>query len=142
MIILIPLTVWLLGQGFKFVYQSLRHKKFQLQHFMDLGGMPSTHSAMVASLATIVGLTEGWNSSLFGSTVIYALIIVHDALRLRNVVGEHSRILNRLVTEFPFKNGDTFPQVKERTGHTLSEVAIGLGMGILVTLALFQFFVA
>lgn len=103
--------------------------------------MPSTHSAMVASLATIVGLTEGWNAPLFGATVIYALLIMHDALRLRNVLGEHSRILNHLVTEFPFKNGVSFPKVREKIGHKLSEVVVGLIMGVLVTLLLSRLFV-
>ena len=33
--------------------------------FMETGGMPSSHSAMVAALSTGIGLTEGWNTPLF-----------------------------------------------------------------------------
>lgn len=138
--IFIPLFCWLVGQGFKFLSQSLRHNRFELHHFLDLGGMPSTHSAMVASLATVVAYQEGVHSPVFGLSVIFAIFIIHDALRLRNLLQEHSKILNRLRLTLQPEEQPHYRILSEQVGHKLSEVIAGLAVGVILTVILMAVF--
>jgi len=45
--------------------------------------MPSAHSAFVSALCTAVGLTEGFNSTIFFVSIGFSAIIVHDAIHIR-----------------------------------------------------------
>ncbi len=135
-IFIIPLIVWFLGQGVKFLLQVFRYKKLEPKVFFDLGNMPSTHSAMVSSLCTIIGLKYRWNSPLFGIALIFSLIVIHDAFRLRNVLEDHSKILNRLRQRLSTAEQQQHPEVSENIGHNFVEVVAGVIFGIIVTLYL------
>ena len=45
--------------------------------------MPSSHSAVVTSLATMVGKSEGLNSPMFGIATIFAFVVMYDAAGVR-----------------------------------------------------------
>ena len=53
------------GQIIKFIIFTIRTKKINFKIFTTTGGMPSTHSAAVISLSTIVGILEGFDSIIF-----------------------------------------------------------------------------
>jgi len=139
MTIIIPLIIWALSQGFKFFHRSYKTGEFTLHNFLDYGGMPSTHSAIVSSLMTVVGIKEGIDSTIFGVTVIFASFIIHDALRLRSVVQEHSKMLNYLRDDFSKQERRLYPLTNERIGHKLSEVFAGIIVGIVGTIILTNF---
>ncbi|MDP2934106.1 MAG: divergent PAP2 family protein [bacterium] len=135
-LIYIPILVWAFGQGLKFLIKIIKRNRFDLQDFFDYGGMPSTHSAMVASLSTLTALELGVRSPIFAITIIFSLFIIHDALRLRNVLADHSKIINQLRNTLPPEQRIKYPEVPERIGHKLPEVAVGLILGIAMTLIL------
>uniref|UniRef100_A0A0E0LC83 Uncharacterized protein n=1 Tax=Oryza punctata TaxID=4537 RepID=A0A0E0LC83_ORYPU len=62
------------------------------------GGMPSTHSAAVVAVATSLGLERGFADSIFGMSVVFAAIVMYDAQGVRREVGNHARVLNKLLT--------------------------------------------
>ncbi|MBI4054282.1 MAG: divergent PAP2 family protein [Candidatus Doudnabacteria bacterium] len=138
-IFIIPLLAWALAQGGKFLSKLGKNAKFRLTDLLDYGGMPSSHAAIVASLCTLIGLRQGLNSPLFGITLIFSLFIIHDALRLRNLLQEHSKILNQLRRLLFASSSDNVP-VNEKIGHTLAEVIVGLVLGVALTLAINRFF--
>ena len=65
----IPLLTWFLVQSFKVVYELAKHRKVNIRRIWGSGGMPSSHSALVCSLATVVALSEGIGSNNFGISV-------------------------------------------------------------------------
>ena len=100
--------------------------------FMETGGMPSSHSAMVAALSTGIGLTEGWNTPLFAVAAAFALIVMYDATGVRHSSGVQARLLNELVEELRAVVREGFaPQpLRVLLGHTYLEVFVGTLLGI------------
>ncbi|KAK4595140.1 hypothetical protein RGQ29_018767 [Quercus rubra] len=63
------------------------------------GGFPSTHSSAVVATATIIALERGLSDSIFGLTVVYAGLIMYDAQGVRREVGNHAKVLNKVLAK-------------------------------------------
>lgn len=102
--------------------------------FMETGGMPSSHSAMVTALTTGVGMTQGFGSPLFAAAATFALIVMYDATGVRHSSGQQARLLNDLVDELRAVVREGFaPQpLRVLMGHTYLEVLVGALLGILI----------
>ena len=73
--LVVPILVWIAIQSFKVMYDLAVTKKFNFKRIMGAGGMPSSHSAVVTSLATMVGKNYGTDSAIFAIAVIFAFIV-------------------------------------------------------------------
>ncbi len=128
--IYIPFFLWFGIQLFKLVYDLVTTKKFNFKRILGAGGMPSSHSAVVSSLATLIGKYEGLNSAVFGVAFIMAIVVMYDACGVRRAAGKQAALLNKLV-ETP---GLTGIQVSERLvevlGHTPVQVFVGALIGV------------
>ena len=92
--------------------------------------MPSSHAASVSALTTLVGLHDGFRSSLYAVTLFFSLIVMYDAAGLRRAAGRHATVLNRLIDEH-FKNPEEGAQkLMELLGHTPLEVLVGALLGV------------
>ncbi len=109
--------------------------------FMETGGMPSSHSAMVAALSTGVGITEGTSSPLFAACAVFSLIVMYDATGVRHSSGQQARLLNDLVDELRAVVRESFAPRPLRVllGHTYLEVLAGTLLGIAVGYISFGF---
>lgn len=134
-ILILPIIAGLLAQVAKFFFKSNR-LTVNLKGLTSYSGMPSAHSAIVVSLATIIGLEEGLSSPSFALSIIFALIVIRDALGLRQYLGQHGRVLNILVKDL--KNDkvldQSYPRLLEKIGHTPAQVLVGSALGFLVSL--------
>ena len=130
----VPLLLWVGIQLFKLLYDLVTTKKFNFRRIMGAGGMPSSHSAVVAGLATLVGKYEGVGSSTFAVAFIMAFIVMYDACGVRRAAGKQAALLNKLV-ETP---GLTGVQVSEKLvevlGHTPIQVIVGALIGVIAGL--------
>ncbi len=54
-VLLVALLACFIAQGLKLVIELIKNGKVDLRFLVTTGGMPSAHSALVASLATGVG---------------------------------------------------------------------------------------
>src|SRR5207245_2242263 len=70
---------WALTQLFKFLFYSIRERRVSLRYLTSMGGMPSSHSATVAGLATATGLREGLRSTTFALALVFAFVVMYDA---------------------------------------------------------------
>ena len=70
--IYIPFLLWLGIQAFKVIWDLVETKKFNFKRIMGAGGMPSSHSAVVTSIATLIGKSEGVDSPIFALSVVFA----------------------------------------------------------------------
>ena len=77
-------------------------RKLLLNRMIETGGMPSSHSAAVASLATSMGLSYGWNSPYFTISTVLAAVVIHDATGVRRAAGRHAEVLNDLQSSFHY----------------------------------------
>jgi acid phosphatase family membrane protein YuiD len=96
------------------------------------GGMPSSHSAIVCSLTTSVGVTEGPSSNLFVFCLIFTMVTLRDALGVRRSAGLQAKALNNLGKMASEKTGLEFHAVKEIQGHTPLEVLVGVFLGVFI----------
>lgn len=123
---------WFLAQFIKVVLGGSQQKRFDFRWLFDTGGMPSAHSATVASLATVVGLHYGFRTMPFLMALIICLITMFDAAGVRRHLGRQGKILNEIVDEFYAKGAVPEMRLKELLGHTPFEVLAGACLGILV----------
>lgn len=126
--LLIPMLVWLGIQIFKVIYLYFETKKWDWSRLLGAGGMPSSHTAVVVCLATMVGKTAGLNSMIFAVSAILALIVMYDAAGVRRVVGKQSKLLNDILNDSKKTNVE---KLQEMTGHTPVQVAAGAAIGII-----------
>ena len=97
--------------------------------------MPSSHSAMVSSMASSIAFSEGLDSSLFIVSLMFALVIIRDALGVRRSSGIQARMLNWLGRNMAEKFKIEFHPVKEVLGHSPLEVVVGALLGIIIAAA-------
>ncbi len=137
--LLIPLSAMFGVQIFKFLRQWIRKGVLSLHVLFGTGGMPSSHSALVTSLATTTGLQFGFGSGFFAIASVLALIVMYDARGIRHESGQHARILNRILRELVSAHNINERELKELLGHTSSEVFVGAVVGVVYTLIVMQF---
>lgn len=137
-IVAIPVIVGLFTQTLKFIFYSAKNG-LKWEYFFTHGHMPSAHTAFVVSTVTTLGYFAGTTSPVFALAVIFAVLIVDDAVRLRIYLGDQGRYLNMLVDQLAFDK-KKFPRLKERIGHRISEVIVGGLIGFLLSLALAMLF--
>ena len=132
--IYIPFFLWFAIQTFKVIYDLVTTKKFNFKRIMGAGGMPSSHSAIVTGLATLIGKYEGVDTPIFALALIVAFVVMYDACGVRRAAGKQAALLNKIV-ETP---GLTGVQVSERLvevlGHTPTQVIVGALIGVVVGL--------
>ena len=105
---------------------------FKKQIFVS-GGMPSAHMSTVAALWTVILLTDGVSSGLFGVITLFALIVAHDAVRVRRSSGEQGAVVIGLMRA----SGSKLPEPRVSKGHSVPEVVVGAVFGILVGTVVF-----
>jgi len=127
---------WILAQSIKVLLGVIRERRFNFKWLVSTGGMPSTHSAAVAALSTVVGLYYGFGSIIFAITLVFTLIIMFDAAGVRRNVGRQATVLNQIIDDIYEKGAVADTRLKELLGHTPVEVFMGAAIGILVVLAM------
>ncbi len=137
-VLLVSLLSCAIAQAIKAAVELIKNGKLDFRYLVTTGGMPSSHSALVGSLATGVGLKTGWASSEFAVAAIFAVIVMYDAAGVRQAAGKQARILNQILDEF-FQEHKEFNEerLKELLGHTPVQVFVGLALGIVISFLAF-----
>lgn len=133
-VLLVSLAACLIAQTLKLVVELIKNQKVNFRALVETGGMPSSHSALVAALATEVGQTAGWSSTEFAISVVFAFIVMYDAAGVRQAAGKQARVLNQIMDEF-FQGEHHFNEerLKELLGHTPVQVIAGSALGIAIS---------
>lgn len=132
--IIIPILTWFFIQLFKLVYDLVTTKKFNFKRILGAGGMPSSHSAVVVSLATMIGKDIGVDSPLFAISLLFAFIVMYDAAGVRRAAGKQARLLNKIVQTPGLSGLQVQEKLVEVLGHTPMQVVVGAIIGIIVGL--------
>ena len=138
-ILLTGAVAWLLSQVSKAIIYLIINKRFQWDRLFGDGGMPSSHSATVTSVAVITGLRCGLDSPIFAIAAILALIVMHDAMGVRQETGKQAKVINSMVELInSFGRGELTPEetLKEFVGHTRRQVVVGAVLGGVIALVM------
>lgn len=119
------------AQVIKFILFTIKSKKVNFKIFSTTGGMPSSHSAGVMGLSTMVGILQGYDSIIFAVSLGVSLIIMYDAAGLRRAAGKTAACLNRMMDDFYHHDMQAAGgKLKELLGHTPLEVFVGALFGV------------
>ncbi|WP_017755434.1 divergent PAP2 family protein [Calidifontibacillus oryziterrae] len=130
-----------IAQLLKVPINKVRTNKWDWSIFFETGGMPSSHSTGVASLASYIALKRGMKSIDFALSTIFGLIVMYDAQGVRRQTGELSVRVNDLNEELDRIVGmehqagqyeQKEEQIKEMLGHQPEEVIGGALLGIAI----------
>ena len=128
----IPLATWLMVQLFKLVVEifSAKDRKINFRRILGSGGMPSSHTACITSLATSIGMSEGFGSTTFALAAVFCFIVMYDATGVRRAAGKQAAILNKMIEND--KSINVQEKLVELIGHTPFEVLVGAIVGIAI----------
>ena len=133
--ILAAISSWLVAQGMKYLVATWKGKKLgSVRQLYLSGGMPSAHSASVVALLVVVGFKDGINSAIFGLALLFAAVVMYDAVMVRRSSGEQGVALRWLFHELKLTPGSPFRTAK---GHTPREVLGGMIVGLAVGLVVY-----
>ena len=87
--LIVPFVTWFCVQTFKVLWELATTKKFNFKRIIGAGGMPSSHTAIVVSITTMVGRSQGINSVIFAVSLIFSLVVMYDACGVRRQAPLH-----------------------------------------------------
>ncbi len=131
-------VAWAIAQLYKVISSIVIERKFSIKRLWETGGMPSSHSSTVSALATSVGIVYGAASPLFAVSLVFAIIVMHDAAGIRRAAGKQASALNRLGKTLSKVFDERFDEdhLKELLGHSPVEVLVGAIVGVAVAFLL------
>lgn len=139
------------AQIIKTALYAIKQKTFNPERITGAGGMPSSHSALVVSVALYLLRLEGYGSTNFALAMIMLGVVIYDALSVRYNAGLHGKELNRLrkvidemddeISRLSGEERDEKldemsdrKEFKEFLGHKPIEVLAGALLGILIAM--------
>ncbi len=131
------LIAWSLAQLVKPPLLFLRTRKWDWVLLLQAGGMPSSHSALVAGLAQAIGLFEGFNTAVFGVAFAMAMVVIYDATGIRRQAGRHAHIINQMIQDLAAGHPLKQEQLREVLGHSPQEAVMGTLLGIVTAQILY-----
>ena len=129
----VPIVAWAIAQVSKVIIDSVLTHRINFRRLATAGGMPSSHSALVVSLTTVIGRLQGIQTPLFALAVIFSSVVMYDATGVRRAAGQQAMILNRLLDDvFVAHEGIRHERLRELLGHTPIEVIAGALLGVVI----------
>ncbi len=132
--LIVPIMIWIGIQTFKVLWDLIVDHKFNFKRILGAGGMPSSHSAVVTALSTMIAREYGINSPIFGITFVFSAIVMYDAAGIRRAAGKQAELLNKIMETPGLTSMQMSEKLVEVLGHTPTQVFVGAVIGIIVGL--------
>lgn len=133
-LLILPFVSLLISQLLKLMFNRAQRDLSAKGIFTSYGGMPSSHAAFVASVAVLAGLYSGWLSPVFAVALVFSVLVVRDAVGLRQEISKQNQRLNYLTAKLLPEEKRRLTGLDERIGHTFREVIIGCLVGIFISI--------
>ena len=139
-VLLACISSWFCAQFIKTVISILYGRIHSLYELVEnliwkTGGLPSSHSALVASLSTTVGFRNGISSDNFILSLCFFMVTIRDAVGVRRSNGIQAQKINEIGRLLNKKDIIDYKPIREVNGHTPMEVTIGCLLGFFIGLA-------
>ncbi len=132
-VLIAALIAWGTAQIIKVPIEYFRSRKWNWGLLLTVGGMPSSHSALIVGATNAIGLYYGYAHPMFALGVVVAMIVTYDAAGVRRQAGMHAERINTLFDELLKGHMWDENELREVLGHTPLEVLAGILWSLLVT---------
>ena len=134
--LIVPFLTWVGIQLFKVIWDLVETKKLNIKRLWGAGGMPSAYSAVVMSITTMIGRSQGITSPIFAVSFVFAVVVLYDACGVRYEAGKQAHVLNTIMSnpDFELSNMNFNGKLEELVGHTPFQVAVGALIGLIIGL--------
>lgn len=132
-------VAWTISQVLKTIIHLIINKKIVWERLIGDGGMPSSHSATVASVAMTTGFVAGWDAPVFAVALFFAAVVMHDARGVRRETGKQAVVINNMIELFEKMGAGTITpeqSLKVFVGHSPMQVMAGGILGVIVAIAM------
>jgi len=129
-VLITMLTAWFLAQIIKIPLDFMYTRRWNWALLLSVGGMPSSHSALLTSATMATGLYYGFDNPLFAIGVAITMVVTYDAAGVRRQAGIHAQRINVLFEELFRGHAVDQKELREVLGHTPLEVTGGVLFGI------------
>ena len=138
-VLIVPASAWIIAQILKSIISAIVNKKFSFDRLVGDGGMPSGHSATVTSLAIMCGFVNGFDSAVFGLAMIFAIVVMHDALGVRRETGKQAVSIikmAKMLNDYFSEQNEYIKtdKLKVLVGHTPWQVVCGAALGTVIAI--------
>ena len=126
-----------LVQVFKVAVYSITKRHFDLAVAAQGRGLPSLQASILSCLLVLVILRSGWSSGQTAFTLVFAVIVIHDTVKLRIAASRQRAVVFHLVASLP-DAGHLHQRVAgflDPRTHQVSHVVVGVVFGCLFALA-------
>lgn len=129
---------WFFAQFLKTLIKLFAGKVHSVKELAELlvwrtGGMPSSHSALVACICTCIGINSGITSDIFVLAFCFFMVTIRDAVGVRRANGIQAKMINMLGNLLKDQGlVQEYKNLKEVQGHTPMEVIVGSILGAFV----------
>jgi len=131
-VLISALSAWGIAQIIKLPLDYFFTKRWNWALLISVGGMPSSHSALVTATAFSVGLYAGFDTEIFALAVALSMVVIYDATGIRRQAGIHAQTINKLVDQLLKGHLAPEKQLREVLGHTPLEALGGVILGLIV----------
>ncbi|NMA12595.1 MAG: divergent PAP2 family protein [Chloroflexi bacterium] len=129
----------LIAQLLKPIIHFFKEREWDWFQLIQSGGMPSSHSSLVTSLALSTGLWKGFNSASFSLAMGMVVIVTYDAANVRWQSGLQAQRINQLIRDVFSGQPISDQLLKEVIGHTPLQVIAGILLGIVISIIFHMF---
>jgi acid phosphatase family membrane protein YuiD len=129
-VLIAGLVAWAIAQLLKVPIRYLMTRELDWALLLQAGGMPSSHSALVAGVAHAIGLFVGFDTPLFALALAVAIIVIYDATGIRRQAGMQAEIINAMITDLARGHPLKEARLREVLGHTPLEALAGMLLGV------------
>ncbi len=125
------------GQAVKLLLYSVTRRHLALAAMAQGNGLPSLPATLLTCLLTLVIVREGWSSSQAGFALVFAVLVVHDTVKLSGMADRQRAVLAELLERLDdagrVRRG--VAAVLDPRAHHPSHVLAGVVLGALFALA-------
>ena len=129
-VLIAALIAWALAQTLKLPVEYLQTHKWNWSLLAQVGGMPSSHTALVIGATHAIGLSVGFDSALFALAFILSMVVIYDATGIRRQAGKHAELINAMINDLASGHPLKEEQLREVLGHTPLEAVAGVILGL------------
>jgi acid phosphatase family membrane protein YuiD len=131
-VLIAALIAWGIAQVVKVPIEYLQTHKWNWSLFIQAGGMPSSHSALIIAVTHGIGLSTGFDTPLFALAFALSMIVIYDATGIRRQAGKHAELINAMINDLASGHPLKGEQLREVLGHTPLQVLAGIALGLIV----------
>jgi acid phosphatase family membrane protein YuiD len=127
----------LLTQLVKLLLYSAARRHLALTAFAQGNGLPSLPAALLSCLTVLVTRRAGWAAPEAGFALVFAVIVIHDSLKLGWLADRNREALVRILAHVEAKGeaGRWALAYLDPRAHHPAHVAVGIALGGLFALA-------